>query len=302
MSEDRAMSDDRDQVALEQARQNRTTSAQWVLFGSHRRAIERLIIPAAEPPLGDRAAPPRRPTLCVLGAGNCNDLDLKHLVQVFAEVHLVDIDPSALEAAVRRQGVENLPAIKRHTPFDLTAAAPTVSAWAEGPPTASEIDRTIQAISNSPRPDLGHFDVVLSPCVLSQLIEPIRLALDRGRHARYREIRAALRARHLRTMTHLLRPRGRGVLAIDLASSKMEPRLPQAHDDDLPAVMQRLVSDRRIFTGLSPAEIAETVQSDPPLRREVADLRFTKPWLWHMGLRKSFLVYGVLFRRAMGQA
>src|SRR5204863_4928380 len=124
----------------------------------------------------------------------------------------------------------------------------------------------------SPQPDLGCFDVVLSPCVLSQLIEPIRLALGGGRHPRYRAVRAALRVRHLQTMLHLVRPGGRGVLVVDLASSQMEARLPQAHDEELPGLMRKLICDRRIFTGLSPGEIGETIQLDAALLREVADL------------------------------
>src|SRR5262245_33928069 len=83
-------------VVDDQARQNRSTSGQWQLFASHRRNLERLLVPE-EPERGAR--------ICVLGAGNCNDLDLKWLMQVYTQVHLVDIDPGAVSEGLRRQGV-----------------------------------------------------------------------------------------------------------------------------------------------------------------------------------------------------
>src|SRR5881275_908124 len=94
-------------VAAEQARQNRTTQSQWLLYASHRREIERLIVP--ESPGGH---------ICVLGAGNCNDLDLKWLAQVYREVHLVDLDDVALRSAVERQGLGDSSDIHCHAPVD----------------------------------------------------------------------------------------------------------------------------------------------------------------------------------------
>src|SRR5438132_14001730 len=81
-------------ISDEQARQNRTTRNQWHLYASHRLEIEKLIVPESR---GQR--------LCVVGAGNCNDLDLRWLAGAYGEVHLVDIDPLALDGAVRRQRV-----------------------------------------------------------------------------------------------------------------------------------------------------------------------------------------------------
>ena len=59
--------------------------------------IEQLLLPDVSHPAG---------RLCVLGAGNCNDLDLRRLSERFDEIHLIDLDPAALGEAVRRQGVE----------------------------------------------------------------------------------------------------------------------------------------------------------------------------------------------------
>src|SRR5438105_5063893 len=114
-------------ILTEQARQNRTTRNQWQLYGSHRREIEKLIVPESR---GGR--------LCVLGAGNCNDLDLQWLIDAYREVHLVDLDPAALEGAIRRQKVPLVacPPVPKtrvdkppvapillHAPVDLTGVA-----------------------------------------------------------------------------------------------------------------------------------------------------------------------------------
>ena len=84
-----AGSDANEAVAEKQAALNDSTRGQWQMYASHRQAIERLIVSALQS---------HRGRICVLGAGNCNDLDLEWLATVFSEVHLVDIDPAALAA------------------------------------------------------------------------------------------------------------------------------------------------------------------------------------------------------------
>src|SRR5438105_15087755 len=81
-------------ISDEQAKHNRSTQHQWRMYQSHRQQIEHLIVPM-------RRAEDR---ICVLGAGNCNDLDLAWLAQAYREVHLVDIDPAAIDEAAKRQG------------------------------------------------------------------------------------------------------------------------------------------------------------------------------------------------------
>src|SRR6266487_2091139 len=112
-----------DSIAAEQARQNRTTQNQWLLYASHRRHIERLIVPETR----------GTGRICILGAGNCNDLDLRWLADVYREVHLFDLDPSALESAIRRQNVGSA-SICCHAPVDLTGIAARVAAWARPAP------------------------------------------------------------------------------------------------------------------------------------------------------------------------
>src|SRR2546423_5823295 len=118
-----------DPVTASQARCNRSTEKQWQMYANHRQAIERLIVPCA-----------RGQSICVLGAGNCNDLDLRWLAESYREVHLADLDAQALAAGMRRQVKEKPAAIHLHAPYDLTAIAPRVSGWDKSPPTVAELD------------------------------------------------------------------------------------------------------------------------------------------------------------------
>src|ERR1043165_130674 len=79
----------------DQGRSNRSAAGHVHHFQGHRERMTQEIV-SRRPPAG---APAR---LCLLGAGNANDVDLAALAEVFDEIHLVDIDPDALAAARRR--------------------------------------------------------------------------------------------------------------------------------------------------------------------------------------------------------
>ena len=247
--------------------------------------MERLLVPER---LGER-------TICVLGAGNCNDLDLAWLTKAYREVHLVDIDNDALERAAKRQRVDGK--VTLHAPVDLTSAADVVGRWGGIKPDGAQVESYLTTMRDAPFPALGPFGVVLSPCVLSQLLFPIRKLMGSD-HARYPEVRSAIRSRHLRLMHSLLEPGGEGILAIDLVSSETFPDLARVAESQLPDLMQRLISNGKFFKGLQPEAFKATLGSDAELRLGLPTLRFIPPWRWHLALNKSFLVYGVRWRRA----
>ena len=276
-------------LAEEQARQNRTTRSQWQMYASHRQALERLIVPERR---GNEA-------ICVLGAGNCNDLDLKWLVESYRQVHLVDLDPDALASAVERQGVAGHAAIHRHAPVDLTGIADEVSRWSKSTPSQAEIDAARLRALEPVDPPWGRFDVVLSPCVLTQTMNPARDALrDKypPSHPSRVGLRDALRLRHLRMLAPSVAPGGRAVLAIDLISAERFTDLPRVPQDQLDDFMRSFIAAGRHYRGLEPSGIAEAYRSDPSVQRQMGPPAFTPPWLWHLGLRKTFLVYAAIFR------
>ena len=275
-------------VAAEQARQNLSTRHQWGFYDSHRRSMEKLIVPENR---GGR--------ICVLGAGNCNDLDLKWLADVYREVHLVDLDAESLKAGVGRQKMTGAKGLHCHAPVDLTGIALDVARWESAPPTDDDIAEATRRAMEWPTAEWGKFDLVLSPCVMTQTINPARNALCKNHppsHPARMAIQSALRLRHLRWVAGSLAPGGRGVLAIDLISTRQFPELPRVPRDRLSDMMRTLVANGKHYAGLDSASISAACRNDAELSRKAEAPRFSEPWLWHLGLCKSFLVYGTTMR------
>ena len=283
-----------DGVEAAQAAMNRSTAGQWGMYRSHREAIERLLAP--------KDAGEKKRSLCVLGAGNCNDLDLKWLTEVFAEVHLVDIDADAVRGALRRQRVEGRSSITVHAPVDLTGVGDLVSNWKARAPGDKEVARLVRQSGETPMPALGQFDVVLSPCVLTQLVNPVRQGIGRD-HPLFHEAIAAMRRRQLRLMGGSLCKGGRGVVLIDLISSEVYEGLARVPEEQLAAFMDKFIARRKSFVGLDPNAMRRAIEGDEALSRMFDNVRVTRPWLWHLSLRRTFLVYAVeLTRRLWGES
>jgi len=257
------------------------------MYASHRQNLEQVIL--AGNPGG---------SICVLGAGNCNDLDLNWLTQIFQQVHLVDLDVAALEDGARRQRQESSARIRLHAPVDLSGIADLIGQWQHSPPKDADIDQCFQRIKQPLQIDTGlrdgssGFDVVLSPCVLSQLLISVREAIG-SEHPRYPALRSALRQRHFNVMSQLLAPRGRGILAVDVASTENFPGLAQARESDLSDLMRALIGSGKCFRALAPDALRAAMGQVQEIRQPA----FTRPWRWRLGLSKAFLVYGVTFQK-----
>src|SRR5262245_51257496 len=98
---------------------NRSTRDGWEPFAVHRRQMSDLI----------RATASGRPRLCVLGAGNCNDLDLRLLLGMSDRVHLVDLDEEALRGGIERQGVAGRPSLHIYPDIDVTGCLHELATW-----------------------------------------------------------------------------------------------------------------------------------------------------------------------------
>lgn len=278
-----------------QQRANRSTRDHWSYFASHRAEIQNLVLSNL-----DAAGAGAARKLCVLGAGNCNDIDLAVLSRAFAEVHLVDIDAHAIESAAARQDVARLPAIHLQGGVDLTGIAELFVHWERSPPTSEEVRSAAERALVSTVPRIGGpFDVVLSPCLLSQLVGYADDVLGRS-HPRRRELLLALRTRHLRTVVDLLAPGGAAVIVCDVASSDGHPQLATARRDRLPDLLDRLTYTDRGFEGLSPQSMRSAVQSDPLIAPLLGAVQTVAPWLWRLGPKRTFLVYALRLRRLPG--
>ncbi|EOD16326.1 hypothetical protein EMIHUDRAFT_210684 [Emiliania huxleyi CCMP1516] len=78
---------------------NRVTADSWIAFTPHRRRVTAIL-----EKLGSNSQSAQR-RLCVVGAGNLNDVELSQLQRIYAHIELIDIDLAALERGLRRQMV-----------------------------------------------------------------------------------------------------------------------------------------------------------------------------------------------------
>ena len=206
-----------------------------------------------------------QPRLCLLGAGNCNDVDLRRLLGVYREIHLVDCDAEALSAALEHQSLTGHVSLICHGGIDLLA----------GPPA------------------LGPHEVVASLCLLSQLLES---AADAA-HPTGEPVRIqAIRRQHLETLVALTFPGGLSLVITDVVSSATVPELVSTPDDRLPALVAQCILQRNFFSGTNPAPILDVLRRDPWFASRIASPEPIDPWKWDLGPR-CYAVYAIRFRR-----
>ena len=268
---------------VRQARINRETAPNRAFYEGHRNQLHRLVVAAVRHD---------RERLCVLGAGNCNDLRLPELATRFALVALVDLDGDALARALACEGMTDVAGIRAVAGVDLSGMSAVLAGLIE--PAAERGGRA--ANHELPPPELGQaeYDVVLSTCMFTQIVDAA-VATLRPDHPQLLATVLALRARHLAVMKSLLVAGGRGIFACDVVSSDTCPDLLVVGDDDLSPLVARSIREGNFFTGTNPEAVRRALASDPELY--VSELDGAGPWLWQVDGRKAYAVHATRFRR-----
>ena len=266
-----------------QADVNRSTVENWVSFASHRRRVTDLIV--------DRGFW-QDSRLAVLGAGNCNDLDLKMLAASFAAVDLFDLDAKALARGIRSQLMESSPCLFMHGDVDFTGILPRLAMLPQKLDQRAELGELVHLAARIPSlgNGAGGYDVVASTCVLSQLISSAVLALGESEPLLPLLV-LTMRKTHFRLLCNMVAPGGTVVFVSDLVSSDSCPALLAHSKNDLQPLMEAVVRDRNFFTGLNPYAILGM------LGETEDDLCLHPPWLWRMSSQRAVLVYALTFRR-----
>jgi hypothetical protein len=264
---------------------NRNSEGCWAQFADHRALLTGLAKQAG----GSR--------LLVLGAGNCNDLDLPALAALYREIHLADVDEEALGRARDRQPPEVQKVLTLHAPVDLSGALARLDEFRSERPTPAQIaglpGHVADEVTMSVR---GTFDTVVSACLLSQVMHGARLAM--GDHPDLELVATALALGHLRAMVRLVRPGGHGIFASDTCSSEMYPALEERWRKFSPlAVLTRLEETENLLSGTRPSMIFEALTADPVIAPWLSKApQLIEPWLWRMG-KLALLVYAVVFQK-----
>jgi hypothetical protein len=272
-----------------QAERNQSTKDSWVAAEMHRQIVSGLLAGTSQEASGK---------LCVLGAGNCNDLDLQQLLKAFSEVHLVDIDTQAVEHGLQRQEIpQNNSRIKLHGGIDLTGVWGKSERFTpQQPPSEQEAKELLQAIRDFEGPQLpAPFDCTASVCLLSQLIEGILLSVGED-HESFIELVQEVRRAHINVLLKLTKPGGTGFLITDFVSSDTVPELRTIPQEGFAEKLAEIIRAGNFFHGLNPFLLGELFKNDSEISPKVQRFRLLKPWPWDFGNR-VYAVTGIQFVR-----
>ncbi len=234
--------------------------------------------------------------LCVVGAGNCNDLDLPALARSFREVHLVDIDETALQRAVENQRAPR-EAVQLHGGIDLTGVWDDLAAEDAGWSADRSVEQLAERLADGTQLGLQEtFDVVLSAGVLTQLLESVAAFVGED-HPGLPDLVVAVRTGHIRTLLRAVRPGGRLVLASEVISSKEAPEIASASDAELPTLLSRALWTGDVLAGVNPAALVSWLIANRPERARLAPPGIVGPWRWHQTAGRFFLVVAFLIEK-----
>jgi hypothetical protein len=280
-----------DRAQQAEQRGNREVRDMWERYRSHREQVTAAIL-ALSPNPGGR--------LCLLGAGNANDLELDRLAAHFDEVHLVDIDPGALARASGRQAPAVRERLRSHAPVDLSGLYRRLDHTAESPqrklPPIEELVTAGTAAVVGQLP--SGFDVVASCCVLSQMSWALqRLLKPGGADAALPVLEQALVRVHLRTLLGLIRPSGAALLVADLVSTEVYPLDELPADEDLGALVDELAAGHVAYAVCNPHLIRQILRKDATLATTCAPPAQGQAWLWEGPKQATYLVYPLVLKR-----
>jgi len=259
---------------------------EWALYADHRAHFTEGLLSSAGRPGA---------SLCLLGAGQCNDVDLERLAATFSEIHLVDIDSAALARAVARQSPSVRARLHRHAPVDLSGLSKRMKKWKAAAPTPAGLEASAASALQSIVASLpGPFDVVGSACVLTQMSFHLRDSLGEN-HPMLASIRLSLVATHLGTLVGLTKVGGVSLLASDLTSSNFYPVGELSSEDNLRDAMNKIVETGRFYHAANPHLVRDVLARHEGHR--VGEPEWLDPWIWTGSHGRTYLVYALRFQR-----
>ncbi len=268
---------------------NRETAECGDAYSPHREMVMKLISATVADLTGKADA--QCSSIVLLGAGNCLDVDLAALSKLFSNIHLVDLDQSAVADAISDLNLSD-DAVHVHTPVDI--AEPLLSLTSRDFKVADENrDQVINLLQRLSSEDgvaeIPESDVVVSLCVFSQIIDALQFIVP-PQHPTFGHAIKSLRLGHLRRMLSMLRPGGDAIFVTDVVSSETAPQLKNTTIDGLPDLVKELVSEKNFFTGTNPATVLTDLNMLSRLPNGPDTVHTIDPWLWEVG-EKTFAVY-----------
>lgn len=276
-----------DTIYSSQITRNFQSRNSWESYSSHREKVTSLLINSAKG-IGE--------TVCVLGAGNCNDVDLLELGKVFTPIHLVDIDDEAVVQGITRQTKAKQDDIVVHGKFDVTGTNTLIQELGNSNH-QKDIEELISTIENVDIPlPAAPFQVVASVCLLSQIVEPLISGLGQN-HPRLLDAISALRRRHIKLVLDLTQSGGTSILISDFVSSVTCPGILDVDEKNLLPVVEEALENRNFFTGLNPLVLENIFEEDSRISSLATQVTIANLWKWNFGSRTYAVCAIVASRR-----
>ena len=245
-----------------------------------------------------------QPKLTVWGAGNTNDLDLPAICQRFEMVQLADLDQTALDNAMQRSDLSasDRAKIRLAGGWDVTGLFDQLAALAQ----SSDQDRAkltddfiAGALNSPPQPaanstttstSIADTDIVISSCILSQLIDSVYKILGDD-FPRVNDVVLAMRDNHLQMLLNTVLNGSVAVLATDFVSSDtLEALKTEMPPKEFNEMVISALNQHNFFTGTNPAAIGQRLQGlyqqlGPERVSRPLKVGLTQPWCWKFGSR-----------------
>ena len=142
-------------VLTVQKQRNLDSRHRWELFAAHRQKVTQQLTQKSQS---------NQDRLCVLGTGNCNDLDMQRLLNAFDQIYLIDPDGDAVAAGIEQQNLSDCSKIHSYGGVDVTGIVEILAEWShEFAPPEAAIYQCVQTTLQSSGLDIpGPFNVVAS--------------------------------------------------------------------------------------------------------------------------------------------
>ena len=277
-------------IQIHTERNNQTQGA-WDSYHAHRERTTQIALPSNDlAPHSESSSQ----ALTILGYGNGNDVDLSRLAAAYTRVTLVDLDATAMEPSINKLPSDAREKIQCYAPFDFSGVLSKFADQSD-PVDAPNVEQLDLAINGSDHLQLPKSDRVISTCLLSQILDSIRMGVPET-HPDHFRLQLSVRDAHLRRLIDLTNPGGVATLVTDFVSSETLPSLLTADDESLQQILVSAINDRNFFTGLNPAVLQQKLS--PAADGRIASLRNDGVWRWRVGARCYAVTSFSMLRRS----
>lgn len=272
------------------------SGADFFVDAAHRNIVSSAICQAKTNLRESSAAPESKlASVCVVGAGRCNDLELKQLIDCFDQISLVDSNLPGIKKGLSIQGFETHSHLKLLEIVDPSGIDGSLNQIAKNSNRDQfDVAELIELVSTVSWPGLSkEFDVMVSNCVVSRSVINVIKRIGEN-HDQLVPLIKAIRKHHLELMLRHLRSGGVGLLIFDFVSSDQIPSLPDLSGEPLERALSAAIDGENFVYGLNPQKFLSLIEYE--LKDQMDFYGISRPWV-RKDPSRAHAVSAILFRK-----